>query len=382
MRLGQAELDQKARYSHPQMIMGIASEFSASSGNKCENEDQWKKCEHKLVETTERCLVCNYSAKIVALGGWYHVSCVRCGTYRISGAASKLLPVALHDSRAQARLSHAIRRRDDAGSKPEITSENLYSLAAEKLPGAEQKIDNLLVWLASELEDSGAETVNLSSAQLAGVIGVLSGTDDIPVALKAVEMKLAALKNSSDLSLTKAGWARVKWITTSLKPHKERTEPKELKPTEPEPTEPTPMIQTTAKRVFIGHGRSLTWHLVREFLVNDLGLQYEEFNREVAAGVSTQDRLAKMLDGASFAFIVMTAEDETGDKKFQARQNVIHELGLFQGKLGFDKAIILLEQGCEIFSNIHGLGYIPIQKDSISSATEEIRRVLKRGGVL
>ena len=39
--------------------------------------------------------------------------------------------------------------------------------------------------------------------------------------------------------------------------------------------------------------------------------------------------------------------------------NVIHEVGLFQGRLGANKAIILLEDGCEEFSNIQGLVRMP-----------------------
>ena len=65
-----------------------------------------------------------------------------------------------------------------------------------------------------------------------------------------------------------------------------------------------------------------------------------------------------MLDAAAIALIVMTAEDEQVDGKLRARMNVIHEAGLFQGRLGFSKAIVLLEEGCEEFSNISGLGQI------------------------
>ncbi len=46
----------------------------------------------------------------------------------------------------------------------------------------------------------------------------------------------------------------------------------------------------------------------------------------------------------------------------QARMNVIHEAGLFQGRLGFTKAILLLEDGCSEFSNIQGLGQIRFPK--------------------
>ena len=62
--------------------------------------------------------------------------------------------------------------------------------------------------------------------------------------------------------------------------------------------------------------------------------------------------------------------------------NVVHEAGLFQGRLGFTKAIILLEDGCQGFSNIEGLGQIRFPKGNIQSAFEEIRRVLEREGLI
>jgi hypothetical protein len=137
-----------------------------------------------------------------------------------------------------------------------------------------------------------------------------------------------------------------------------------------------------AERVFIGHGRSPDWRELKDFLQERLGLTWEEFNREPTAGQSTADRIQAMLDNSCFAFIVMTAEDEHADKALHARENVIHEAGLFQGRLGFKKAIILLEEGCAEFSNITGLGQVRFPKRNISTAFEEIRRVLEREKIL
>jgi predicted nucleotide-binding protein len=136
------------------------------------------------------------------------------------------------------------------------------------------------------------------------------------------------------------------------------------------------------QQVFIGHGRSHVWRELRDFLEKRLNLSVEEFNRVSAAGISTSTRLEEMLNTATFAFLVMTAEDETPDGKFRARMNVVHEAGLFQGKLGFRKAIILLEEGCEDFSNIHGLGHIPFPKGNITAKFEEIRQVLEREHII
>jgi predicted nucleotide-binding protein len=78
----------------------------------------------------------------------------------------------------------------------------------------------------------------------------------------------------------------------------------------------------------------------------------------------------------------MTGEDEQADGKMHARMNVIHEAGLFQGRLGFSRAIVVLEEGCEEFSNIEGLGQIRFPKGNIKAAFEEIRRVLEREGII
>jgi len=50
--------------------------------------------------------------------------------------------------------------------------------------------------------------------------------------------------------------------------------------------------------------------------------------------------------------------------------------------LGWRKAIILLEDGCDEFSNIVGLGQIRFGKGNIQSSFEEIRRVLEREGII
>jgi len=134
--------------------------------------------------------------------------------------------------------------------------------------------------------------------------------------------------------------------------------------------------------VFIGHGRSTAWRELKDFIQDRLGLPWDEFNRVPVAGVTNIARLSEMLDAAAIALLVMTAEDEMADGGVQARMNVVHEAGLFQGRLGFTKAIVLLEEGCSEFSNIQGLGQIPFPKGNIATSFEEIRRVLEREGLI
>jgi hypothetical protein len=141
-------------------------------------------------------------------------------------------------------------------------------------------------------------------------------------------------------------------------------------------------LKNLGTRVFIGHGRSALWRELQDFIQGNLKLSWDEFNRVSIAGITNTARLSQMLNDASFAFLVMTAEDELQDGKMHARLNVVHEAGLFQGHLDFSRAIILLEEGCEEFSNSHGLGQIRFPKGNIKAAFEQVRQVLEREGLV
>lgn len=134
--------------------------------------------------------------------------------------------------------------------------------------------------------------------------------------------------------------------------------------------------------VFIGHGRSKLWATVQIFLQNELGLKTVCYESESRVGDSIVPILEKMLDESSFAVLVLTAEDQTGDGGIRARQNVIHEAGLFQGRLGFDRAVLLMQRGTEGFSNVDGLQYIPFTDDNIEEAFYPLQRALKAKGLV
>jgi predicted nucleotide-binding protein len=163
-----------------------------------------------------------------------------------------------------------------------------------------------------------------------------------------------------------------------------RSDIERLRPARPAASTPANALDeglkmvTAGQKIFIGHGHSLVWLELKNFLQDDLHLTIDEFNRVSTAGVATSNRLKQMLNDAGFAFLILTAEDESIDGQLHARENVVHEAGLFQGKLGFEKAILLLEETCAKFSNIDGLGYISFPTGRIKAAFEDIRRVLKR----
>jgi len=135
-------------------------------------------------------------------------------------------------------------------------------------------------------------------------------------------------------------------------------------------------------RVFIGHGRAGDWHKIAEFVSRDLGLVVEEYEKDSAVGYTVTARLEQMLATSSLAIIVMSPEDEQKDAAVRARQNVVHEVGLFQGRLGFEKVIPLRHKSCEVFSNLSGINEIQYDADSWSTVFAKIRGVAEREGLV
>jgi predicted nucleotide-binding protein len=130
--------------------------------------------------------------------------------------------------------------------------------------------------------------------------------------------------------------------------------------------------------VFIGHGRNRLWRDLKDHLQDKHEIKVIAYETGARAGHSIRDILEEMVSKSSFAVLVLTGEDEQPDGLFRARQNVIHEIGLFQGRLGFSRAIMLVEEETEDFSNIHGIQYIRFSKGNIRETFGEILATLKR----
>ncbi len=137
-------------------------------------------------------------------------------------------------------------------------------------------------------------------------------------------------------------------------------------------------IEPSQPVVFVAHGRSPLYMQVYHHLKDDLHLEPVAFETEDHTSEQISEILNQYLDRAIVAVIVMTGEEKTLDNRLLARQNVVHEAGLFQAKLGFERVAILKEEGVESFSNAQGLIYIPFNPQDITSCFYKLRRFLAR----
>lgn len=130
-------------------------------------------------------------------------------------------------------------------------------------------------------------------------------------------------------------------------------------------------------RIFITHGRAPDWREVQAYIERDLGIPTLELAQVPNLGRTILQKLKEESDRCCYALIVMTGEDKTEEGQSRARENVIHEIGYFQGKFGLAKVCLLHEEGVSIPSNIHGLVYIPFPPGMVSAALGALAREIR-----
>lgn len=135
-------------------------------------------------------------------------------------------------------------------------------------------------------------------------------------------------------------------------------------------------------RIFIGHGHSLLWMKVKDHVEKSLRMIPLAYESETHVGEAIVPILKTMLEQADLAIIVVTGEDKTAEGSIRPRQNVVHEVGLYQGYLDFHRTVLLMQDGVEFLSNLAGMQVISFKGDDIDSTFWPLSRVLRRENLL
>jgi hypothetical protein len=138
------------------------------------------------------------------------------------------------------------------------------------------------------------------------------------------------------------------------------------------------IVSSKEIQVFVGHGRDKQWRELEAHLRDHHGFKVIAYEVGPRAGMSVKEVLQAMLDASAFALLVLTAEDLHADGELHARENVIHELGLFQGRLGFLRAIALVEEDVKEFSNILGINQVRFPKGLIRATFGDVLATIRR----
>lgn len=133
-------------------------------------------------------------------------------------------------------------------------------------------------------------------------------------------------------------------------------------------------------KVFVSHGHDELAKLkLRTFLSEQLGHTAVILGEQVGRqGLTIIEALEQLSAGSEFAIILLTADDTAADGERRARQNVIHEIGFFQGRLGRTRVVLIVQRGIEIPSNLAGLFYLSYERE-IKQTFDDLRIILQSG---
>lgn len=132
--------------------------------------------------------------------------------------------------------------------------------------------------------------------------------------------------------------------------------------------------------VFIAHGAHPEWLAVQRFIEERFELPVYSFESGSWGGRQVTEALADYLERCGFAICVLTAEDFTGDGRRLARQNVVHEVGLFQGRHGFDRVMVLAEEGCDFVPQAAEPYTISFPRNGISRTFYQLDEMIRAQG--
>ena len=139
-----------------------------------------------------------------------------------------------------------------------------------------------------------------------------------------------------------------------------------------------------AAKLFIAHGRNeIVRNKVKDFIRDRCGMQPLVLQELPSSGLTVIEKLEKYGRTADYAVIILTGDDiiANGEER-RARQNVIQELGWFQGVLGRKRTAILRQKEVEIASNIAGVIYLEFSGDNVEMVFESLRQEFEEEGIL
>jgi len=135
--------------------------------------------------------------------------------------------------------------------------------------------------------------------------------------------------------------------------------------------------EAVPRGVFVAHGGNPQWRAVKAFVEDDIRLPVYSFESGVWGGTQVTDALDDLLERCGFAVCVLTAEDLSVDGEWRARQNVVHEVGLFQGRYGFDRVILLVEDGVRSVPRTADPFTVPFPRNRIDTAFWRLRHMFR-----
>jgi predicted nucleotide-binding protein len=130
--------------------------------------------------------------------------------------------------------------------------------------------------------------------------------------------------------------------------------------------------------VFIIHGLSEDWRIVEKYINEELHFKTSLLQDDNKFGETLIDRLEETIDfDCDCAVAIMTPDEKMANGDYRASQNVIFEIGYYQGVEDWDDVIILQNNSLKIQAEITGLTTIDYKTGEIESTFTRLKARLE-----
>jgi len=133
--------------------------------------------------------------------------------------------------------------------------------------------------------------------------------------------------------------------------------------------------------IFISHGQNDFYREINNYLVNEYKLPTVYDERDFLKGNTYIENIEMLVNDSSYGLVVLTKDDEFEKEKWRARQNVIHELGIFQNAFGRTNTLVLKEEGVDFPTNLNGMNEYQINLNNHADIYNKIGSWLRQRGI-
>ena len=146
-----------------------------------------------------------------------------------------------------------------------------------------------------------------------------------------------------------------------------------------------PSPSPAGRSIFIIHGHDEVNTLrLSHLLQNHFSLNPVLMMRKPGMSRAILEKFEDAAATCSMAFALITPDDQITNREapyYQARQNVIFEVGWFVGRLGIPRVCLLLKDGTTVHSDIDGISRIHF-RENVEEKVIDIQRELEAVGLL
>lgn len=131
--------------------------------------------------------------------------------------------------------------------------------------------------------------------------------------------------------------------------------------------------------LFLGYCSESTGiaHEIRDHLEQSLGLKVLDWQRDFAPGGTIMDQIAEAARRCTAGIFLFTRDDLLAESTEDAapRDNVVLETGYFAHSKGFERVLVIREEGSKMPADLGGVIYLNVaDRSNVSATFDTLRR--------